>query len=460
MSGHKVLIVDDEPNLLESFRIGLELKGHEVSLASSGSEALEVCRDEAFDVVLMDVRMPGMDGLAALRELLQIRPGQTVLMLTAHGSLESAVEAGRIGASDYIEKPSTPDAVDLRIRKAVEARALSEENRALKSQLRERFRFEGIVGTCAAMEEVYQLMERIAATESTVLITGDTGTGKELVARALHYNGPRTDKRFYALHCAAIPGELLESELFGHEKGAFTGAVSQKMGIFEAADGGTLFLDEVGEMSLAAQVRLLRVLQEKEFTPVGSTTQKRSDVRLIAATNRTLSDEVKKGRFREDLFYRLNVIEIAMPPLRDRRDDIPLLVNHFLKQFGRDREFTLSDTALHHLVRHDWPGNVREVENVVERAVALSVSDEIGESDLPPSVIGGEATSGGEPSGMSHLPLQEARERFEQIYIKEVLTRTGGNITHAAKAAGIAWQNFHQKLKKYEIDAKSFAVKK
>ncbi len=462
MSKLRVLIVDDEPNLLESFKIGLELKNYAVSIAAGGREALQVCKKESFNVVLLDIRMPEMDGLETLRCLKQLRPDQIVLMLTAHGTLESAVEAGRLGAFDYLEKPSTPEAVDMRIQKAIESRSLLEENRLLKSQLREKYRFEGLVGNSPAMQEVYGLMERITATESTVLITGDTGTGKELVARAIHYNGPRAEQRFYALHCAAIPEELLESELFGHEKGAFTGAVSQKIGIFEAAHRGTLFLDEVGEMSLAAQVRLLRVLQEKEFIPVGSTTPKTTDVRLIAATNRTLTDEMKKGRFREDLYYRLNVIEIPLPSLRERRDDIPLLAKHFLQKFcsrQQAEQRQLPEETLSRLVRHDWPGNVRELENVIERAVALCASEVIEIADLPtnlqqetaPALAGGES--------YAHLSLQEARETFEQGYIKEVLTKTGGNITHASKIASIAWQNFHQKLKKYNIDAKSFAKK-
>jgi DNA-binding NtrC family response regulator len=458
MADIRVLIVDDEPNLLESFKIGLELKGYDVTIASSGSEALENCGEARFDVVLLDIRMPEMDGLETLRRLKELDPDQVVIMLTAHGSLESAVEAGRLGAYDYLEKPSTPEAVDLRIQRAVERHTLSEENRMLKSELRERYRFEDIVGNSTAMQDVYDLMERIVPTETTVLITGDTGTGKELVARALHHSGPRADGRFYALHCAAIPEELLESELFGHEKGAFTGAVSQKIGIFEAANGGTLFLDEVGEMSLAAQVRLLRVLQEKEFIRVGATTPRKTDVRLIAATNRDLNERVAEGLFREDLYYRLNVIEIRLPSLRERRDDIPVLAGHFLEKYAAAEKGVaarISEDAMERLVRHDWPGNVRELENAIERAVALAPTDTIQVSDLPAALQEG-TTSVGAGQTYAHLSLQEARETLEQSYIVEVLTKTGGNITHASKMAGIAWQNFHQKLKKYGIDAKSF----
>ena len=306
--------------------------------------------------------------------------------------------------------------------------------------------------------QVYDLVERITGNESTILITGETGTGKELIARAIHDNGKRAERRLYALHCAAMPEELLESELFGHEKGSFTGAVSLKIGVFEAADGGTLFLDEIGEMSLKAQVRMLRVLQEKEFIRVGATTPMKTDVRLIAATNRILYEEVQEGRFREDLFYRLNVIEIQMPPLRDRREDIPLLVTHFLQKFGG--QHTLSDEVMDTLLRHDWPGNVRELENAIERAVALARSQVIELADLPPVLQGGGTSIGsGKGDSYGHLPLREARDVFEQKYIAELLTKTGGNITHAAKLAGIAWQNFHQKLKKYDINAKEFANK-
>jgi transcriptional regulator with PAS, ATPase and Fis domain len=284
-----------------------------------------------------------------------------------------------------------------------------------------------------------------------------------LIASALHLNSRRRENRFFALHCAAIPEELLESELFGHEKGSFTGAISQKIGYFEAADGGTLFLDEIAEMSQAAQVRLLRVLQEKEFIRVGSTTTIKTDVRLVAATNRDIEKEVKEGRFREDLFYRLNVIQIHLPPLRERRDDIPLLLQHFLEKHRlSDAQSlpTISEDCANRLVRHDWPGNVRELENVIERAVALCQDETIDLCDLPSTIQEGGTPMISKAGGYSHLSLQEARELFEQAYINEVLTKTNGNITHASKMAGIAWQNFHQKLKKYEINAKSFSKKK
>ena len=412
-------------------------------------------------MVLLDIRMPGMDGIETLQEIRKKRPDQIVIMLTGQGNIESAVEAGRLGAYDYLEKPSTPDAVHLRIQKAVEHRAVEKQLHHIQALVGGDF--EGVVGKSSVMTDVFDLVKRIAPTDSTILITGETGTGKELIASAIHLNCPRSEARFFALHCAAIPEELLESELFGHEKGSFTDASSQKTGYFEAANGGTLFLDEVGEMSLAAQVRLLRVLQEKEFIRVGSTTPIRTDVRLVAATNRNLEEEVEKGRFREDLFYRLNVIQVHMPALRDSRDDIPLLVHHFLeKHKPRDADCSkeITEKAMNSLVHHDWPGNVRELENIVERAVALCQEDAIDVTDLPATLQDGTASTIKDATSYSHLSLQEARESFEQVYIREVLTKTGGNITHASKMAGIAWQNFHQKLKKYDINAKSFAKKK
>ena len=461
MSKQNILIVDDEPNLLESFKIGLELKDYTVSIASSGKKALKEIEKTAFDVVLLDVRMPGMDGIETLQEIKRIRADQIVIMLTGQGSIESAVVAGQLGAADYLEKPSSPEAVHFRIQNAVEKKAVKDQLQRIKVIVDEDFK--GIVGKSTAMTEVFDLVRRIAPTDSTILITGETGTGKELIASALHLNCPRSENRFFALHCAAIPEELLESELFGHEKGSFTGAISQKVGYFEAANGGTLFLDEVGEMSLAAQVRLLRVLQEKEFIRVGATTPIKTDVRLVAATNRNLEGDVEQGRFRQDLYYRLNVIQVNVPPLRNRRDDIPLLIQHFLekhKPSGAESAHTITDEAVDLLVRHDWPGNVRELENAIERAVALARDTTIGVDDLPAGIHQDGPAAIHEGTSYSHLSLQVARESFEQAYINEVLTKTGGNITHASKIAGIAWQNFHQKLKKYSIDAKSFAKKK
>lgn len=456
MPNRHILLVDDEPNLQESMKIGLELRDYDVTLASTGQRAISLCQDQSFDTVLLDMRMPEMDGLETLRGIKDIRPEQTVIMLTAHGTIENAVEATKLGAFDYLTKPSSPEEVDIKIQQALNFPILSSKERLVKSKRPETCHFEGLVGTSKAMQEVYDLVERIAHNESTILITGETGTGKELIARAIHDNGTRADKRLYALHCAAIPEELLESELFGHEKGAFTGAVSQKIGVFEAANGGTLFLDEIGEMSLNAQVRMLRVLQEKEFIRVGATTHQKTDVRLIAATNRTLSEEVQEGRFREDLFYRLNVIEIQMPPLRNRREDIPMLVDHFLVKFGGTH--TVSENAMETLLQHDWPGNVRELENAIERAVALSRTDTVELTDLPPTLQeGGTSIASHTGESYGHLSLRDARDLFEQKYIHELLTQTEGNITHAAKKAGIAWQNFHQKLKKYNIDAKTFS---
>ena len=459
MAGKHILLVDDEPNLQESLKIGLELRDYLVTVASNGVEAVQKCESMSFDAVLLDMRMPGMDGLETLKCIKEIRAEQKVIMLTAHGTIANAVQAMKLGAFDYLNKPSSPEEVDIKIQKALNFPILSTGSRIFKTTHPETCHFEGMVGNSAAMQEVYDLVERIVDNESTVLITGETGTGKELIARAIHDNGVRAGKRLYALHCAAIPEELLESELFGHEKGAFTGAVNQKVGIFEAADGGTLFLDEIGEMSLNAQVRLLRVLQEKEFIRVGATTPHKTDVRLIAATHRNLQEEVKTGRFREDLFYRLNVIEVPMPPLRDRRDDIPFLVNYFIQKYASKKEIRISDAALNNLMRYHWPGNVRELGNAIERAVVLARTDVLEIADLPPSLRETQAMStamGTFDTSYAHMSWLEAREAFEQSYIKEVLTKTNGNITHAAKVADIAWQNFHQKLKKYNINAKSF----
>jgi DNA-binding NtrC family response regulator len=460
MSGKHLLLVDDDPNLRESLKIGLELRDYAVTVAANGMEAIQESKRQAFDVILLDMRMPEMDGLETLKRIREIRIDQKAIMLTAHGSIESAVEAVRLGAFDYLTKPSSAEEVDIKIQKALNFPILSTGKTLLKKKRQETMLLDGLVGNSAAMQAVCDLVERVIGNESNVLITGETGTGKELIAKAIHENGLRAAKRLYALHCGAIPEGLLESELFGHERGAFTGASQKRIGIFEAADGGTLFLDEIGEMSLQAQVRLLRVLQEKEFIRVGATTPRKTDVRLIAATHRTLKDEVENGRFREDLFYRLNVIEVRMPPLRERRDDILLLLNHFLKEKAPDQNLHVTEEAAKMLTAYDWPGNVRELENVVERAVVLARTDTIDVVDLPPSLQESETVSAASGQSYAHLPLSRAREAFERRYIHDVLTRTGGNITHAAKIAGIAWQNFHMKLKKYDIDAKSFGKTK
>jgi len=458
MEEARLLVVDDEPNVAAAFEIGLARFGYDVSSVSTGEDALRVCEDEDIDVVLLDVRMTPMDGLEVLRRVKAKKPDMIVIMVTAHADVRAAVEAMKQGAYDYVLKPSSAEELDTLIKRALEHRNLSKENKLLKRQLRMKHKFSGIIGNSPEMQKVFDLMEQVVNTDVTVLVVGETGTGKELIAQALHYNGPRADKRFYALHCAAIPEQLFESELFGHEKGAFTGADSRKIGAFEAVDGGTFFLDEVGETPLPIQAKLLRVLQEREIVRVGSTTPIKVDVRLIAATNRNLAEEVKAHNFREDLYYRLNVVEIRVPPIRERPDDIPLLVNHFLEKYRREEgPKAVSDEAMKILMEHDWPGNVRELENTIERACVLSKNEVIGPEDLPRAQFAAAAVEevGIEPD--TSLPIAEARDAFEKAYVCRILRETSGNISAAAKRAGIAWQNFQRKLKKFDIDAKAFS---
>ncbi|NOZ20635.1 MAG: sigma-54-dependent Fis family transcriptional regulator [Planctomycetes bacterium] len=457
MAQTRVLVVDDEPNVAQAIQIGLERMGYSVGTASTGQEAIEVCDSEPVDVMLLDVRMTPLDGIEVLGRVKKSHPEILVIMITAHADVKAAVKAIKLGAFDYILKPSSADELSENIRRAVAFRDLAVENKELKRQLRAKHKFDSIIGNSPAMQEVFSMMECVVDTESTVLIVGATGTGKELVARALHYNGPRSEKRLYCLHCAAIPEHLFESELFGHEKGAFTGADSRKIGAFEAVDGGTFFLDEVGETPLSIQAKLLRVLQEREIVRVGSTTPIKVNVRLIAATNRDLAAEVKKGNFREDLYYRLNVVEIRLPLLRERKDDIPLLVQHLLEKYQTEAgPATISDDAMEALMAHNWPGNVRELENAIERAVVLSKGGGLQSSHLPRMSAPSPAGDPG-PAVDLDQPLSEARDRFEQQYVIGLLRETRGNISAAAKRAGIAWQNFQRKLKKFNINAKDFS---
>jgi two-component system NtrC family response regulator len=381
-----ILIVDDEKNYLLVLEALLVDAGYEVITSDNTIEALEITESHDLDLVITDMRMPGQDGMEFLAQLRSRQPGPPVIMMTAYATVEKAVEAMKRGAFDYITKPFKNEELILTIRKAIEMHRLKQENRLLSLDLQERYQFGNIVGKSKIMRQVYEIIEKVAQTRASVLITGESGTGKELIARAIHFNSSRRDKPFISVNCSALSETLLESELFGHERGAFTGAVTQRKGRFELAHGGTLFLDEVGDMSPALQVKLLRVLQEMKFERVGGTTTLQVDARLVTASNRELEREVELGRFREDLYYRLKVVHIKVPPLRERRDDIPLLVHHFLEKAAKANAIpvkSVSHEALKYLYQYDWIGNVRELENVIERAVILCDGDDVRPQDLP-----------------------------------------------------------------------------
>lgn len=397
-----ILIVDDEKNYLLVLEDLLIEEGYQVVTADSALKALEIFQESDLDVVITDMKMPGMDGMALLEAIHSLNPDLPVIMMTAFGSVERAVEAMRKGAFDYILKPFKNEELKLTIRKGIEHYQLVCRNRYLTQELQERYRFSNIIGKSTPMQRIYQLIEKVAPTKATVLISGESGTGKELIARAIHFNSTRRDQPFISVNCGALPESLLESELFGHEKGAFSGAVNQRKGRFELAHQGTLFLDEISEMSTPLQVKLLRVLQEMEFERVGGSQTLKVDVRVVAASNRNLQEEVAASRFRGDLFYRLNVVHVGLPALRERTDDIPLLVNHFLRKYGEESNRTgiaIDQDAMRVLLEYHWPGNVRELENVIERAVILSNGKEISIKDLP----------------------AEVREPFQRVKFKEVM---------------------------------------
>jgi two-component system NtrC family response regulator len=385
-----ILIVDDEKNYLLVLKALLADEGYEVITTDNASRALEIAASHELDLIITDMRMPGLDGMEFLVRLHSQQPDLPVIMMTAYATVEKAVEAMRRGAFDYITKPFKNEELKITVRKAIEMHRLLQDKRLLSQELQERYKFGNIVGKSKAMRQVYELIEKVAQTKASVLITGESGTGKELIAKAIHYNSPRRDRPFISVNCSALPETLLESELFGHERGAFTGAVTQRKGRFELAHAGTLFLDEVGDMPPSLQVKLLRVLQEMTFERVGGTKTLHVDVRLVTASNRVLREEVEIGRFREDLYYRLKVVHIEVPPLRRRRDDIPLLLTHFLERTCKRNDMAVKRAnreALRYLYQYDWTGNVRELENVVERAVILCDGDEIGPQDLPAELL-------------------------------------------------------------------------
>jgi DNA-binding NtrC family response regulator len=448
----RILVVDDERHQRDILKVILEGEGYDVTTAGNARQALEQAREGAFDVVLTDLKMPDQSGIELLSELLKTQPGLCVVLMTAHGSIDSAVEAMRQGAFDYLTKPLERDQMLLVVKRALERSRLVRENRMLKEQLRDRFHLDNIVGAHGSMHDVFRIVHKVAASSSTVLIYGESGTGKELVARALHFQSERRSRPFYAVNVAALPESILETELFGHEKGAFTGAEARKVGLFEQASGSSLFLDEVGELKRDLQVKLLRTLQEREIMRVGGTERIKVDVRIIAATNQDLEKAVREGRFREDLYYRLNVIPIVLPPLRERRTDIPLLVEHFMKKYATGPHRTIGDRALKALTEYDWPGNVRELESVIERALLLAEGDEVLPSDLPAAVRAGLAV----PRGPLALDIPEAGidlEAVERSLVLKALEKADGNVSRAARLLGLTRRTMQYRLEKFQEEA-------
>ena len=446
-----ILITDDEKNTREGLARALQ-RNYDVLLAEDGRRALDVLEARAVDVVLSDVRMPDMDGLTLLSRALARDPQPLVILLTAYGTVETAVEAMKRGAYDFLTKPVNLDQLEIKLKQALRSREVETENRTLREQLDAKFGLENILGNSPVMQEVFDVIHQVAPTRATVLIEGESGTGKELVARAIHQISPRAKGPFIPVHCAALSKTLLESELFGHEKGAFTGANERRPGRFEMADGGTLFLDEIGEIDPAVQVKILRVLEEHKFERVGGSEMLEVDVRLLAATNRDLKQMVAAGQFREDLFYRLYVVNIHLPPLRERLGDIPLLTQHFLKEFAAENQKTvggITPDALDLLSAYHWPGNVRELRNVMERMVVLTRGDKLTVRDLPASI---HDLAGGKPAG-AQLGGTLTLEAAEKQLIVQALKQQSGNRTLAAQQLGLSRRTLHRKLNEYGLRA-------
>ena len=449
-----ILVVDDDPGHLTTLQTIIKSWGYFVEVADDGSKAVEKVKERPFDLILMDVRMTMMSGIEALKLIKEYNPAIPILIMTAYSSVESAVEALKTGAYDYLTKPLDFEVLKLSIEKARDHMGLKTENKALKEKLRSEFDLKNIIGKSRPMNELIDMVAMIAPSEATVLITGESGTGKELIAQSIHYNSPRKDHPLIVVNCAALTETLLESELFGHEKGAFTGADKRREGRFAQANKGTIFLDEIGEMSPIMQAKLLRVIQEREIQRVGGDATIKVDVRILAATNRNLQQEVADGKFREDLYYRLNVVTLNVPPLRDRRDDITLLAQHFLEKYAqknRKRVKGFSPVAMDMLLKYEWPGNVRELENALERAVILLAGDYITEKELPLSITQTYSDQNG------WMPLQSATRgslalvEVEKMAIIAALEEAGGNKSEAARRLGINRKTLHKKLKDYGV---------
>jgi two-component system, NtrC family, nitrogen regulation response regulator NtrX len=453
-----ILIVDDEEAIRSSLAGILEDEGYRTVAAADGIDALSLCARELPGLVLLDIWMPRMDGIETLQRLKELHPSLNVIMMSGHGTIETAVKSTKLGAYDFIEKPLSLEKVVVAVENALAMTRLKEENASLRGMV---LRSHEMIGASLGMQQLKEQIRLVAPSNASVLITGENGTGKELVARSVHFHSPRRDKPFVEINCAAIPEELIESELFGHERGAFTGAVAQKKGKFDLADGGTLFLDEIGDMSLKTQAKVLRILQERKFERVGGTRTVEVDVRVVAATNKLLEEEIRNGSFREDLFYRLNVVPCKVPPLRERRDDIPLLVDHFLdalcRRDGREEKLIVPE-ALEAMKRYDWPGNVRELKNIVERLVIMTPGGTITLNHLPDYLRaegnGREAGGGRLDSVLELSSLREAREEFEREFILQKLEENDWNVSRTAEAIELERSNLHRKIKSYGIGMK------
>lgn len=448
----RVLVVDDEPAHLKMLEAVLCDEGYEVRLVDDGETAVAALEEQFYDLILMDVRMNRMGGIEALKQIKEISPGLPVIMMTAYASVGTAVDALKSGAYDYLTKPLDIDELKILVHKTLHHHQLEQENIFLKEQLADRFDFSNIIGQSAAMQKLFETMALVAPSDATIIITGDSGTGKELIANAIHQNSPRREKPLIKINCAALPETLLESELFGHEKGSFTGAVKSRKGRFHLAHKGTIFLDEIAEMTAATQAKILRVLQEREFEPLGSSNTVQVDTRVIAATNRNLEEEIKQGRFREDLYFRINVINLNVPPLQYRREDIPLLADFFLKRYAeKNRRLIKGFTprAIDVLMRYDWPGNIRELENMVERAVIMARSDIITPADLSDTLQALDYEN-----QQSEIDLSPGRslKDVEKEMILRTLEMAEGNRTHTAKILGISRRTLQLKLKEYGIN--------
>ncbi len=450
---YRVLIVDDEESMRDFLSIMLHREGYQVDTATDGAQAVVHLRDHSYDLVISDIKMPRMTGLELLAHIKDRTPETVVLMVTAFSSTDEAVEAMKQGAYDYITKPFKNEEIRLIVKNALERRDLRRENLALKEALGQRFSFEGLIGKSKVMQEVFTMIRKVASSPVKILISGESGTGKELVARAIHYNSERRDGPFVPINCGAIPENLLESELFGHEKGSFTGAIRQKPGLFETAAGGTLFLDEIGELPTMMQVKLLRVLQENEFRRVGGNKDIKTDVRVLAATNRHLEEAVTAGTFREDLYYRFNVIRIDLPPLRQRREDIPVMVDFFWERFTGQKGVKVTEDAMRRLIDYSWPGNVRELENVIERAMVLGHDNVITLDCLPPNLVTGMS---GSVTPLTEIPdsgmdLDAYLGEIEKEILIKALARTDGVRKSAAGLLGITFRSIRYRLAKYDL---------